>query len=87
MLITQAALEAADLIVVMTPGQAEAVHNRFRLVRATVVVLGDLDPQPIKRRTIQDPWGRNDAAFDASFSRIERCVLALCDVLQRGAGR
>lgn len=87
MLITQAALDAADLIVVMTVGQAESLRNRFRHVRGTVVVLGDLDPQPIKRRTIQDPWNKSDAVFDASYSRIERCVLALCDVLQRGSGK
>lgn len=87
MLITQAALDAADLIVVMTASQADALRSRFRHLRGTIVVLGDLDPLPIKRRSILDPWNKSDAVFDASFSRIERCVLALCDVLQRGAGK
>jgi protein-tyrosine phosphatase len=75
-LITPEALGAADLIVVMSAEQAAAVKRarRGRGVHGTVVVLGDLDPEPIARRTIRDPWDGDDAVFDESYARIVRCL-------------
>jgi hypothetical protein len=49
------------------------------------VVLGDLDPLPIRQRTIQDPWGASDAVFEDSYSRIERCVRELARTLGASA--
>lgn len=81
-LLTQPALDAAELVVVMTAGQARALRTRFRPSRGVVLVLGDLDPRPIGRRTIRDPWGCDESVFDASFERIERCLQELKGVLE-----
>lgn len=79
-LATTASVAAADLVVVMSEEQAKSV--RLRASAATrVLVLGDLDSHPIERRTILDPWGRPDAAFDASYARIDRCVRELVRIL------
>lgn len=76
-LIRPSLLDAADLMVVMAEEQAIALRRQFGDVRGLVVVLGDLDPDSIRRRTILDPWGGDDAAFNASYSRVERCVRQL----------
>lgn len=76
-LIRPALLDTADLMVVMAAEQAIALRRQFGDVRGLVVVLGDLDPDSIRRRTILDPWGGDDAAFNASYSRVERCVRQL----------
>ena len=73
-LIGPSLLETADLLVVMAAEQGIALRRQSGGVRGSVVVLGDLDPDSIRRRTILDPWGGDDAAFDASYSRIERCI-------------
>lgn len=56
----------------------EGVHHRG-LVRAgipadDIVFLGDLDPQPIERRAIIDPYGRPPEVFEAIYARIVRCL-------------
>jgi protein-tyrosine-phosphatase len=71
----------SDLVVVMDRRQAEAMHQRFGVARRAIVILGDLDPAAVTRRTIRDPWGCDDTIFDASFARIIRCVDALIDTL------
>ena len=79
-LITSEQLRAADLIVVMSQQQARDI--RARVTPSTVVLmLGDLDPRPVNRRTILDPWGQPDAAFDESYSRIDRCVRELAKII------
>ena len=72
--VTAELLRSADLIVVMAPEQAKGIANRLPDDAAPVLVLGDLDPMPITRRTILDPWSKDDAAFDESYDRIERCL-------------
>lgn len=72
-LITQARLDAASLVVVMSGAQERALRKSFGPTEATILVLGDLDPLPIRRRTVVDPWGGNAALFDTSYDRIERC--------------
>lgn len=62
-----------DLIVVMEPEQL----RRIRAIYPTdlqIIVLGDLDPQPIDTRTIRDPFGQAADIFEASYSRIDRCI-------------
>ena len=59
----------------------EHVHLR-RLVRAgipgdDVLLLGDLDPEPIDRRAILDPYGKSHEVFKARYRRIVRCLEAL----------
>ena len=76
-LVTPQSLAVADLVVVMGAEQAVALRNTIARPRGTVLVLGDLDPHPIVRRTIRDPWGGSDAVFDESYDRVERCVAEL----------
>ena len=79
--ITSERLQAADLIVVMSAEQARGIRARLRSSSTRVLVLGDLDPLPITRRTVSDPWGGSDSAFDASYSRIDRCVRELVGLI------
>lgn len=80
-LITQASLDATDLAVVMDPAQEHALRTRFRISKSKILVLGDLDPQPIRRRTIRDPWGCDESVYEASYARIERCIRELVTIL------
>lgn len=73
----------ASLIVVMSADQADRVRELFR-TRAPIVLLGDLDPEAIRTRTITDPWDGGPADFDASYDRIERCVESLVHELVQG---
>lgn len=82
-LVTRAALDTADLVIVMAPEQELALRRKFGDLRGTALVLGDLDPKAIVRRAIHDPWGGNDAAFEYSYSRIERCVEELAGIITR----
>ena len=81
--ITTESLHAADLVVVMSSEQARGIRARLRSSSSRVLVLGDLDPLSINRRTISDPWGEPDSAFDASYDRIDRCVRELARIIQR----
>ena len=62
----------------MSAEQERAIR---RLTGKKVLVLGDLDPESIRERTIMDPWGGSDDDFDASYTRIERCVRELIRLL------
>jgi protein-tyrosine-phosphatase len=48
-----------------------------------VLVLGDLDPLAIEGRTIPDPWGRDEQLLEQVYSRIDRCVEQLADLIAR----
>jgi len=72
--VTSEVLRDADLIVVMSAEQAQGIRTRVRLNPVPVLVLGDLDPFPVERRTILDPWNGSDAVFDESYARLSRCV-------------
>lgn len=76
-LLTPALVAAAHLIVVMDVQQQRRVCERFGRVPGDVIVLGDLDPQPIATRAIHDPVDQPLEAFEESYARIERCVDAL----------
>ncbi|MDB4912936.1 MAG: protein tyrosine phosphatase [Gemmatimonadetes bacterium] len=71
-LLTQPMLDKAGIIVVMSAEQAAVVRISVR--RDVVIVLGDLDPQPITSRTIRDPWSAGADVFEASYDRIDRCL-------------
>ncbi|MBC7788378.1 MAG: protein tyrosine phosphatase [Anaerolineae bacterium] len=79
-LVTSESLRAADLVVVMSEQQAHNIRARVN-ASTFVLVLGDLDPKPVNRRTILDPWGQPDAAFDESYDRIDRCVRELVRII------
>jgi protein-tyrosine-phosphatase len=84
-LVTVPMIEAADLIVVMARDQATALRKTFVRPPGLILVLGDLDPLPVRRRTIQDPWGGDDRAFADSYERIERCVVELVHIIGAAA--
>lgn len=86
-------LAAADLVLVMDARQRararkllaaapeaarpEAGRPRTEARPPTVLLLGDLDPAPIHRRTIRDPIERPEEVFEAVYDRIDRCVRVL----------
>jgi len=74
--ISAESLKAADLVVVMSGAQQRGIASRVA-PGAQVLVLGDLDPLPIKQRTIPDPWEGPVDAFEESYDRITRCVREL----------
>ena len=76
MAVTSASLRAADLVVVMSAAQARGISARVR-PEAVILVLGDLDPLPIRKRTILDPWDGPVESFHESYQRIDRCVREL----------
>ena len=85
-LLTEPMVRGAQLIVVMDTEQ------RARLVRRTpsappILLLGDLDPQPIAKRAIRDPYAQSIEVFAEVFDRIDRSVEVLArEILaKRGA--
>lgn len=80
-LITNELLRISDLIVVMSVEQVAALGNAGSYGPGQVVILGDVDPGAIERRTVLDPWGGEDELFDQSYDRIERCVNEMVRVL------
>lgn len=82
-LLTPVLVAAAHLVVVMDVQQQRRVCERFGRVRSEVIVLGDLDPQPIATRAIHDPVDQPLEAFEESYARIERCADTLVAELAR----
>lgn len=84
--ITAELLQPADLIVVVSASQARTASSYAR-ADAHILVLGDLDPESVGRRTILDPWNGDTIAFDESYDRIDRCVRELVTALRRALTR
>jgi len=78
-LVSQSMLDSADIVVVMTAEQATRIRDRVR--RGPIVVLGDLDPAPIRKRTIHDPWKGDETVFDTTYERIDRCLDVLAKLI------
>jgi protein-tyrosine phosphatase len=74
-------LQWTDLIIVMSGDQATDVRWRGAPAHVPVVVLGDMDPEPIEGRTIADPWNGDESAFRSSYRRIDRCAEELAKIL------
>jgi len=74
--LTTRAIRAAELVVVMSADQARVVRRVGR-TEIPILILGDLDPEPVVERTIVDPMGGPDEIFDQSYARIERCIAEL----------
>jgi protein-tyrosine phosphatase len=70
-------LREVDLVVVMDALQRHRLVNSRPELRGRVVLLGDLDPRPVTRRTIPDPVEQPAEVFRACYDRIDRCVGAL----------
>lgn len=82
-LMPSAAAEA-DLIVVMEAGQQRHICKQVGRSPQDVIVLGDLDPEPIRKRTIVDPFDKPEEVFSASYARIDRCVAELAGAFAAG---
>ncbi len=67
----------ADLVIAMDGRQSRAAARLARVRSPRVLRLGDLDPEPIQRRAIVDPFGKGEAAFRECFARIARCLAPL----------
>jgi protein-tyrosine-phosphatase len=78
-------VSAADLIVVMDTTQRWGVRALFGRTSEDILLLGDLDPEPIETREIRDPFDQPKGVFELSYSRIERCVREFIRVVSQGA--
>lgn len=78
-LVTPERVQDADLVVVMSAAQARSIRRRNP--EARVLVLGDLDPLPIDRRTVRDPIGQSESIFEEVYARIDRCIESLVEAL------
>jgi protein-tyrosine-phosphatase len=81
-LITTSTIAADGFFVVVSREQASNLVAQFGARAESILVLGDLDPRPITRRTIVDPWGCDDSVFDESYDRITRCVEELARLME-----
>ena len=70
-----------DLFVVMDPSYGDALRRRYRLEPSRILVLGDLDPQSIRQRRIEDPDGASPEALESTYARIARCTEHLATLL------
>lgn len=84
-LISPMGARAVDLVVVMDARQRAAVCDMFGGRWGDVVLLGDLDPEPIDTRAIRDPVEQPEDVFEAVYDRIDRCVRVLADTLAHRA--
>ena len=75
------AASVSDLIIVMDRPQASAVRRIFGPAHRHVLMLGDLDPEPIDTREIRDPWEQPKEAYERCYARINRCVRQLVGAL------
>jgi protein-tyrosine-phosphatase len=79
-LLKKGALQSVDLVVVMSQDHARSIRARLGPA-ASVLLLGDLDPHSIERRTIIDPLGCDDRVIERVYSRIDRCVEQLAALM------
>lgn len=81
-LVTAHPVSAADLVAVMSEDQARGIRSRYG-PDVALLVLGDLDPWPIESRTITDPLGCDTQIVEQVYSRIDRCVDQLAEVIAK----
>lgn len=79
-LVTPAMMREVGLALVMSTEQRDQLREATGFAGA-VVVVGDLDPQPIVTRAVRDPWGADEAAFRDVFTRLDRCASVLAAAL------
>lgn len=78
-LVTEAALREAGVVAVMAPGQSRALRRLHGF--GASLVLGDLDPGPVRRRSIRDPIFQPPDVFREVYARIDRCVDGMIDAM------
>lgn len=85
-LITETMLREAKLVIVMDAAQRGLLRRRENTYTMPQL-LGDLDPLPIQKRAIRDPWGQPLPVFAEVFARIERCSAVLALAIDAAASR
>jgi protein-tyrosine phosphatase len=75
---------SADWIFVMESYQVALVNRQIGEGR--IVLLGDLDPNPIDTRGIGDPMEQGLDVFRACYERIDRCIALLARALRNRSG-
>ncbi len=78
-LLTSESVGSADLIYVMSAAQERDLLARFAVASEVVWVLGDLDPDPISKRTIRDPVEQPESVFERVYDRIDRCLRVIVE--------
>jgi protein-tyrosine phosphatase len=78
-------LRAVDLVFVMDEGQRDRLVTSRPELAGRVLLLGDLDPEPVTRRAIPDPVEQPSPVFRECYDRIDRCVGALAPLWREGA--
>jgi protein-tyrosine phosphatase len=74
---------ASDLIYVMSETQRRNLLSGFDVGPERVWVLGDLDPEPIEKRTIRDPVEQPEPVFEKVYDRIDRCISVIAAEIGR----
>lgn len=80
--VTAEECQSVELLVVMEPDQAQDMIERLGAPANRVLVLGDLDPEPIDSRSIPDPYSLDEAFFARVYDRIDRCTVELVGALR-----
>lgn len=80
-LVHAAMISEWDVFVVMNGTQARHLNARYTISANRIVVLGDLDPLPIERRAIPDPWEDPAQVLPHCYARVVRCVETMAEVL------
>jgi protein-tyrosine-phosphatase len=78
-LIDEDMLRDSDLVIAVAPEHVGMLRRQFG--RTRVLMLGDLDPQPIDTRMIRDPLDQSDEVFRDVYDRLDRCLDRLVDAL------
>ena len=69
----------ARWIVIMDSSHGKRLVRDFGAATEQLLHLGDLDPEPIERRTIPDPFDQDLDVFEACYARISRCFDAFVE--------
>jgi protein-tyrosine-phosphatase len=85
-LITAEHLRDWDVVVVMDAEQRRRLAATRLGLSKRLVLLGDLDPDPITQRGVPDPVDQPIEAFRSTYDRIERCVRAFASLWDEGGG-
>lgn len=81
-LVTPELASKAELVLVMNSTQRRRLRGMLQLPARRLMLLGDLDPEPISTRAIPDPERRPIEEFRSCYARIDRCVDTLAEALR-----
>ncbi|GAB4518186.1 MAG: hypothetical protein Tsb0010_02430 [Parvularculaceae bacterium] len=78
--------DACDLIVVFDSRTLNAVLDRAPPAELPIVTLGDIGPRGAEDRAIDDPYGEDDAIFEATYRKIAEDIDGMLSLLSAGQG-